>query len=106
MFVDRVYEELLRGGILRPLNTTIEGMRLDEEGTRHFVATNGSATIPKYFLSKAGNFVIRNSLYLDALHVSKFTVNPNVVSDFILTCKSLVNIFVAFIDMIVFLYFF
>ena len=49
-----VHEDLLNNGILEPLTSKIENMRNSEPGTRHFVAPNGSGSIPKYFLSKTG----------------------------------------------------
>ena len=49
-----VHEDLLANGILRPLTSRVDNMRKSEEGTQHFVAPKGSASIPKYFLSKSG----------------------------------------------------
>uniref|UniRef100_A0A7M5WQ83 Amine oxidase domain-containing protein n=1 Tax=Clytia hemisphaerica TaxID=252671 RepID=A0A7M5WQ83_9CNID len=58
-----VHEDLLANDILRPLTSRVENMKKSEEGTQHFVAPKGSASIPKYFISKS-EAVIKTSTLL------------------------------------------
>uniref|UniRef100_A0A8C6ZKV7 Amine oxidase domain-containing protein n=1 Tax=Nothoprocta perdicaria TaxID=30464 RepID=A0A8C6ZKV7_NOTPE len=47
-----LYEELLSHGILEPLRAPVEGMVV-KEGTRNYVAPQGSSSVVKYFLKKS-----------------------------------------------------
>ncbi|NWJ03328.1 RNLS Renalase, partial [Crypturellus undulatus] len=46
------YEELLSQGILEPLTAPIEGMVV-KEGTRNYMAPQGSSSVVKYYLKKS-----------------------------------------------------
>ena len=49
------YEELLAHGVLKPLESSVEGMVTKEEGHKNYVTPEGVSSIVKYFLKQSGN---------------------------------------------------
>ncbi|XP_030631552.1 renalase isoform X2 [Chanos chanos] len=52
------YEELLDHGILKPLETTVEGMMSKEEGLLNYVTPMGVSSIVKHYLKESGAEVL------------------------------------------------
>ena len=48
----RYYDELMSEGVLELLTANIENTKPYEEGTKHYIARNGSGSIVKYFLNQ------------------------------------------------------
>ena len=49
------YEELLAHGVLKPLESSVEGMVTREEGLKNYVTPEGVSSIVKHFLKQSGN---------------------------------------------------
>nr|XP_048294811.1 renalase isoform X2 [Myodes glareolus] len=77
----RFYEELLAHGILEPLTSPIEGMKV-QEGDCNFVAPQGISSIVKHYLKKSGaeiffkHCVTQINLRNNKWEVSKETGSP------------------------------
>ena len=50
----RFYSELQSAGVVAPLSATVQGLRPSAPGTKHLVATEGTSSIVRHFLSRAG----------------------------------------------------
>ncbi|CAG0921581.1 unnamed protein product [Notodromas monacha] len=64
-----IYEELLQSGKLEKLKGHLEGMKNLPEGTKHYVARNGTGSLVKKFLQDAENVAIDYNT-----HLSKLTI--------------------------------
>ncbi|XP_037782200.1 renalase-like isoform X1 [Penaeus monodon] len=47
------YEELINAGVLAPLTTKVVGMKVTDEGTKHYVTPSGVSSIVKHFMKEA-----------------------------------------------------
>ncbi|MCI4384175.1 hypothetical protein PGIGA_G00035880 [Pangasianodon gigas] len=52
------YQELLKHGIFKPLEATVEGMTAMEEGTVNYVTPSGTSSIVKHYLKESGAEVL------------------------------------------------
>lgn len=51
--LNRYYEELINAGVLAPLTTKVVGMKVTDEGTKHYVTPSGVSSIVKHFMKEA-----------------------------------------------------
>ena len=56
------YDELLAGGILKPLTSPIDGMVI-KEGDCNFVAPHGVSSISKHYLKQSGENKIFSAFF-------------------------------------------
>jgi len=77
---EKYYQELLDSNVIQPLKGEIEGMRNADDGTLHYVTPNGSSSIPKYFLEKAGN-PLQASSHLQNIDIKENTITAHGISN-------------------------